>query len=214
MATFVLVHGAWHGGWCWKRVTPLLRAAGHEVYAPTLTGLGERAHLLSRDVNLDTHIHDVVNLLDCEELTDVVLVGHSYAGIVIAGVATQRPGRVAHLVYLDAFVVRDGQSLEDLHTPEAVAGRQARVLAEGEGWRLPPPATVALRRHRRGRWGLARVPDRPAALRDVHPARAPGRHGPARRNLHLLLPARGLPPPGRAGARRTRLAVPRARHRP
>jgi pimeloyl-ACP methyl ester carboxylesterase len=139
LATFVLVHGAWHGGWCWKRVTPLLRAAGHEVYAPTLTGLGERAHLLSRDVNLDTHIQDVVNLLDCEELTDVVLVGHSYAGIVIAGVATQRPGRVAHLVYLDAFVVRDGQSLEDLHTPEAVAGHEARVLAEGEGWRLPPP---------------------------------------------------------------------------
>jgi pimeloyl-ACP methyl ester carboxylesterase len=138
LATFVLVHGAWHGGWCWKRVTPLLRAAGHEVYAPTLTGLGERAHLLSRDVNLDTHIADIVNILDYEELTDVILVGHSYAGIVIAGVAAKRPERLAHLVYLDAFVASDGQCLLDLHTPESTTAIQARVLAEGEGWRLPP----------------------------------------------------------------------------
>jgi pimeloyl-ACP methyl ester carboxylesterase len=137
MATFVLVHGAWHGGWCWKKVTPLLRAAGHEVYTPTLTGLGERAHLLSREVDLDTHTTDIVNVLDYEELTDVILVGHSYAGLVIPGVAHRLPGRVAHLVYLDAFVPRDGQSLLDLNPGSAA--QQARVREEGDGWRLTPP---------------------------------------------------------------------------
>src|SRR6476660_1698835 len=97
MTAFVLVHGAWHGGWCWKRVTPLLRAAGHEVFAPTLTGLGERAHLASRGINLDTHINDVVMLMEAEELEDVVLVGHSYAGMVITGVADRAPQRIRRL---------------------------------------------------------------------------------------------------------------------
>src|SRR5947209_11264731 len=86
-ATFVLVHGAWFGGWCWKKVTPRLRAAGHDVFAATLTGLGERAHLLTPDVGLDTHIEDILAVLEFENLTNVVLVGHSYAGMVIAGVA-------------------------------------------------------------------------------------------------------------------------------
>ena len=87
MATYVLVHGAWHGGWCWGRVTPLLRAAGHVVYTPTLTGLGERAHLLSPAIDLGTHVEDVVRVLHYEDLSDVVLVGHSYGGMVITGVA-------------------------------------------------------------------------------------------------------------------------------
>src|SRR5881409_3342030 len=103
MATFVLVHGGFHGGWCWKRVTPLLRAAGHEVYTPTLTGLGERAHLLTRDVGLATHVQDVINVLTYEELTDLLLVGHSYGGMVITGVAERLPARVRQLVYLDAL---------------------------------------------------------------------------------------------------------------
>src|SRR5437763_6310667 len=103
MATYVLVHGAWHGGWCWQRVTPLLRAAGHEVYTPTLTGLGERAHLGTPDVGLATHVEDIVTMLEYEDLTDVVLVGHSYAGMVITGVAHAVPSRLTHLVYLDAF---------------------------------------------------------------------------------------------------------------
>src|SRR3712207_5745958 len=111
MTTYVLVHGAWHGGWCWKKVVPLLRTAGHEVYTPTLTGLGERAHLLSPTITLDTHILDVVNVLEYEELLDVVLVGHSYAGAVISGVADRAPTQVAQLVYLDAFVPRDGEAL-------------------------------------------------------------------------------------------------------
>src|SRR5438128_128006 len=105
MATFVLVHGAWHGGWCWKRVTPLLRAAGHEVYATTLTGLGERVHLASPNVGLALHVQDVVGVLEYEDLRDVILVGHSYGGIVISGVADRVPERLRHLVYLDALVL-------------------------------------------------------------------------------------------------------------
>jgi len=117
MATFVLVHGGGHGGWCWKRLTPFLRSAGHEVHAPTLTGLGERAHLLSPDVDLDTHIEDVVAVLKYEDLRDVILVGHSYGGMVITGVADRAPSRVGHLVYLDAATPSDGQSLADV-TPD------------------------------------------------------------------------------------------------
>lgn len=139
MATFVLVHGAWHGGWCWRRVASRLRAAGHDVYTPSLTGLGERAHLLSPSIDLDTHIHDVINVLEYEELTGVVLVGHSYAGAVITGVADRAASRLAHLVYLDAFVPRDGEALFDLHPPPMRDGMRARSDAEGQGWRLPPP---------------------------------------------------------------------------
>jgi pimeloyl-ACP methyl ester carboxylesterase len=113
MATFVLVHGGGHGGWCWQRLTPLLRDAGHDVYAPTLTGLGERAHLLTADVDLDTHIADVTALLHFEDLTGVILVGHSYGGMVIAGVADRALGRIGHLVYLDAARPHDGQALTD-----------------------------------------------------------------------------------------------------
>lgn len=123
MATFVLVHGGCHGGWCWSRVAPLLRAAGHEVNTPTLTGLGERAHLVSPTVNLSTHIKDVVNVLFYEDLRDVVLVGHSYAGMVITGVAEREPTRLGRLVYLDATVAEDRQSLFD-----AVADRNPHML--------------------------------------------------------------------------------------
>jgi pimeloyl-ACP methyl ester carboxylesterase len=114
MASFVLVHGGWHGGWCWRKVTPLLRATGHEVYAPTLTGLGERAHLSHPAIDLSTHVQDVVNVLEYEDLDAVVLVGHSLGGMVIAGVAERVPGRLAHLVYLDAFVPEDGQAAADI----------------------------------------------------------------------------------------------------
>ena len=139
--TFVLIHGAWHGGWCWKRVTPLLRAAGHEVFTPTLTGLGERAHLAGRDINLDTHIQDVVMLMEAEELEDVVLVGHSYAGMVITGAADRAPRRIRRLVYLDAFVPEDGKALTDY----AGAERAARQHEEGRRTgTVPPMPTAAL----------------------------------------------------------------------
>ena len=138
MSSYLLVHGAWHGGWCWRRLTPLLRAAGHDVYTPTLTGLGERAHLRSPRVGLDTHAQDVVGVLEYEDLRDVILVGHSYGGMVITAVAELAPERLAHLVYLDAFLPRDGECLLDFLPPAAREETLARAQAEGEGWYLPP----------------------------------------------------------------------------
>ena len=115
MATFVLVHGAWHGGWCWRDVRAILRARGHEVFTPTLTGLGERSHLLSREIGMDTHVADVANVIVWEELDEVVLVGHSYGGNVITGVADRMKDRLRHAVYLDAFVPGDGDSSASMH---------------------------------------------------------------------------------------------------
>jgi pimeloyl-ACP methyl ester carboxylesterase len=138
MSIYVLVHGAWHGGWCWQRVAPLLRAAGHDVYAPTLTGLGERVHLARPEIDLTTHIADVVNLIQYEDLTDIVLVGHSYGGMVITGAVDQLPDRIAHLVYLDAFVPQPGQSLFDMVGPELEGSVKALADKEGDGWRVPP----------------------------------------------------------------------------
>lgn len=138
MATYVLVHGAWHGGWCWKKVTPLLRAAGHDVFTPTLTGLGERVHLLTPAVGLETHIQDVLGVVHYEDLRQVILVGHSYGGMVITGVAHQATDRLAHLVYLDAFVPHDGQCLLDLPPPEMAAAQREQAKTIGDGWRVPP----------------------------------------------------------------------------
>jgi pimeloyl-ACP methyl ester carboxylesterase len=126
MANFVLVHGAWHGGWCWQRVTALLHAAGHRAHAVTLTGLGERAHLLSPLITLETHIADVVNLLVAEELQEVVLVVHSYAGMLGTAVADRMPERLRHLVYVDAVVPRPGESWS---STQASATREARLAA-------------------------------------------------------------------------------------
>jgi pimeloyl-ACP methyl ester carboxylesterase len=122
----VLVHGGWHGGWCWKRVAPKLRAAGREAFTPTLTGLGERVHLGGREVDLEMHIADIVQVLEAEELSDALLVGHSYAGMVITGVADRLGARLRGLVYLDAFVPENGRSLLDYIAP---ARRPALVKA-------------------------------------------------------------------------------------
>jgi pimeloyl-ACP methyl ester carboxylesterase len=134
-ATFVLVHGAWHGGWCYARVADVLRARGHRVFTPTMTGLGERSHLASAEITLSTHVSDIVNVLKYEDLRDVVLCGHSYGGLVISGVVEAVPERIAALVYLDAFVPEDGQSLHDL-VPEAQRARQVDA-ANGTGF-IPP----------------------------------------------------------------------------
>ena len=109
MATFVLVHGAWHGAWCWRRVARMLTQAGHEVFTPTLTGVGERSHLLNLDINLDTHILDVVNEMRWQKLNNVVLVGHSYAGMVVTGVAEKMEKSIASIVMLDAFFPETGE---------------------------------------------------------------------------------------------------------
>ncbi|QJU58175.1 alpha/beta hydrolase [Sphingomonas sp. AP4-R1] len=114
MGTFVLVHGGWRGGWCYSRVARLLRDAGHDVFTPTLTGLGERSHLMGLNINLSTHVTDIANVLHWEDLDDVVLCGHSYGGMVVTGVAGQMGDRIRSLFYLDAFVPAAGQSLFDL----------------------------------------------------------------------------------------------------
>lgn len=125
--TFVLVHGSWHGAWCWSRVLPLLREAGFAAHAVTLTGVGERAHLLSNEINLTTHINDVLGLIEAEELANIVLVGHSYGGRVITGVADEllNAGKVnlQHLVYLDAVVPKSGESWSSTHSAEVIAAR-------------------------------------------------------------------------------------------
>ncbi|GLU55558.1 alpha/beta fold hydrolase [Dyadobacter frigoris] len=116
---YVLVHGAWHGGWCWQKVSKNLRANGAEVYTPTLSGLGEHRNTLNKDINLDTHIEDIVNLIVMEDLRNVILVGHSYAGTVIAGVADRIPERLNKLIFLDAMIVRNGESALSVHPKEA-----------------------------------------------------------------------------------------------
>lgn len=141
--TFLLVHGAWHGGWCWRDVVPRLRKAGHEVFAPSLTGLGERKHLASARVDLETHIQDIVALVEMEDLKKVVLVGHSYGGMVITGVADRIPTRLAALVYLDAFVPENGKCALDYVVPE----RAARMRHEGERTGFVTPPLMSL-------WGL------------------------------------------------------------
>lgn len=138
MSTFVLVHGAWHGSWCWKRVRSALQARGHAVFTPTLTGVGERSHLLSKEVDLETHIADVANLIRWEEMRDIVLCGHSYAGCLISAVADRMPDRIAALVYLDAFVPANGQSLHDTLPAEVRDAQVAAARQSGEGWKVPP----------------------------------------------------------------------------
>ncbi|MEM9683823.1 MAG: alpha/beta fold hydrolase, partial [Pseudomonadota bacterium] len=129
---FVLVHGLWHGGWCWDRVAPILRARGHEVTAITHTGLGERSHLLSKDISVDTFVADVVNTLVWRDLSDVVLVGHSFGGIPITGAADAVPERIGKLVFLDAAVVEDGESWFGL-LPEEIADARRKQGEESSG---------------------------------------------------------------------------------
>jgi pimeloyl-ACP methyl ester carboxylesterase len=138
MATIVIVHGALTGGWRWKEVRQALLAVGHEVYAPTLTGLGERSHLASPAIDLDTHMQDVLNVVEFEDLHDVVLVGHSYGGMVITAVADRAPARLARLIYLDALLPRDGECVYDMFPPEDRAAEEEQARLYGDGWRIPP----------------------------------------------------------------------------
>ncbi|HLZ25537.1 MAG TPA: alpha/beta hydrolase family protein [Ktedonobacterales bacterium] len=156
MATFVLVHGGWHGGWCWQKVIPFLEAAGHEVYAPTLTGLAERASELSPDVGLDTHIQDIVGLLEGKDLQGVILVGHSYGGMVITGVVDRAPERIAHLVYLDTLVPRDGESIASV-SPMVFRLLRKQAQAHGDGWQIAS----------HGDYGVTTEPDRSWVLSKV-----------------------------------------------
>jgi len=138
MATILVAHGAWSAGWAWKKMHPLLAERGHRLVTPTVTGLGERAHLAQRTIDLEAHITDLLAVIEFEDLRDLVLVGHSYGGMVATGVADRVPGRIAQRVYLDAFVPRDGQALFDLISPEARSAMRKGVAEQGEGWRIPP----------------------------------------------------------------------------
>jgi pimeloyl-ACP methyl ester carboxylesterase len=140
--TFVLVHGAWHGGWCWNSVAAILRKRGYTVFTPTQTGLGERAHLISTSITLDTFVADIVNVLKYEDLKEVVLVGHSFAGSVISGVADRIPDRIRQLVYIDSLMLTNGQCPFDLLPPDIVAARKKQAESSG-GVSIPPPPASA-----------------------------------------------------------------------
>jgi len=183
MAAFLLVHGAWHGGWCWKKVVPLLRSSGAEVFAPTLSGMGERSHLTERldpaAIDLDLHIRDIVQVIEYEDLEQVILVGHAYAGMVITGVAEVCPERLAHLVYLNGVVPANGESMVD----QLVAVRGAEFAAwvrgeidRGEGF-LPPPATKSDLGHR---WGITDPADLEWMSAHVTPQPVAAMAGPVR----------------------------------
>jgi pimeloyl-ACP methyl ester carboxylesterase len=141
--TYVLVHGAWHGGWCWGHVADALRGMGHRVTTPTQTGLGERKHLLSKDITLDTFTADVVNHIEAEELKDVILVGHSFGGTSITGAADKIPDRIRHLVYLDSVILENGKSVFSALPPDIVAARRKTVAEQGQGIFIPPPPPTA-----------------------------------------------------------------------
>jgi pimeloyl-ACP methyl ester carboxylesterase len=142
MANFVLVHGAWHGAWCWQRVMPLLAGAGHRVHAVTLTGVGERAHLLSPAIGLETHIADVAGLIEAEELQEVVLAVHSYSGMIGTALADRMASRLKHLVYVDAVVPLPGESSASRHAPETRDARVAACAASAHFSYPPPDASV------------------------------------------------------------------------
>ena len=140
--TFVCVHGVWHGGWCWSRLANILRARGHRVTTPTQTGLGERSHLLSPEISIQTFVEDIVRHLRFEEMTNVVLVGHSFGGIPITGVADLLPDRIAKLVYLDAIMLESGETWFDL-LPEDLAGDRRKLAENSSGGLSLPPASPA-----------------------------------------------------------------------
>ena len=160
--TFVLVHGAWHGGWCWDHVADRLRGLGHRVFTPTCTGLGERAHLISKDITLDTFGTDVGNVIEAEELDQVVLVAHSFAGSVASILAERMPRRLKQLVYLDALIVEPGKSPFDSIPAELVASRRKQAAETSGGVSLPNPPPSAFG-----------VPDGPASPCPVRRMRSP-----------------------------------------
>jgi pimeloyl-ACP methyl ester carboxylesterase len=138
MATFLVAHGAWSAGWAWKKMRPLLNKRGHELFTPTYTGIGERVHLANPEVGLETHVADILGVVQFEDLRNVVLIGHSYGGMVATAVADREPERLAQLVYLDAFVPRDGQALFDLQPEPVRAGMREAARTLGDGWQVPP----------------------------------------------------------------------------
>ena len=170
MRPFLLVHGSFSGGWNWKFLAPLLRAAGHDVYTPTLTGLGANTHMVQATrISLATHIDDVANTLFYEDLSDVVLVGHSYAGMIITGVAVKAPKRLAHLVYFDAYLPREGESERDLWPPDQLAKYHEDVAA-GRWFREPlSPAFLGITDPALAQWVQERLTPHPLSTYEDPP---------------------------------------------
>jgi pimeloyl-ACP methyl ester carboxylesterase len=186
MTTFVLVHGAWHGGWCWRRVADLLERRGHKVSAPTLTGLGERSHLISGSINLDTHITDVVNVLTWEDLRDVVLVGHSYGGWPISGAIEQAFDRIASVVYLDAFVPEDGQKPLDLASEFARKGI-LEAMTKGDVSAPGPPAATFHVNDKDQAWVNGKLTPQPVGVM-LQPIKLSGAHERLRKKAYIRAP--------------------------
>jgi len=185
--TFVLVHGAWHGGWCWRRVADLLAKRGHKVFAPTLTGLGDRSHLISGSVNLDTHITDVVNVIKWENLTDICLVAHSYGGWPVSGAIEQVPDRIAAVVYLDAFVPEDGQRGLDLASDFSRKGTLA-AIEKGEVSRPAPKAETFFVNDKDRAWVDSRLTAQPVGVA-LQPIRLAGAREKIAKKTYIRAPA-------------------------
>jgi pimeloyl-ACP methyl ester carboxylesterase len=165
--TFVLQHGAWHGGWCWERVADRLRAQNHRVFTPTSTGLGERKHLISKDTTVEVFVTDLVNMIEAEELSNVVLVGHSFGGIAISGAADRVAPRLRQLVYLDAVILQPGQSALSAVPPEVAAQRREAIRAAGGvSLAVPPPAFFGITEGPDAEWLQRRLTPHPAATYD------------------------------------------------
>ena len=160
--TFVLVHGAWHGGWCWRRVSDLLEKKGHKVFSPTMTGLGACSHLLNKDVNVTTHVTDIANFIKWENLSDIVLVGHSYGGIMISGVAEQMADKISSIVFLDAFMPENGDSLAEKAAP-FFKDLLAKAQTNGDVALKAPPAKLFGVEGDDGAWVEAKCTPQPLA---------------------------------------------------
>jgi pimeloyl-ACP methyl ester carboxylesterase len=185
VANIVLVHGAWHGGWCYVRVAELLRARGHRVFTPTLSGLGERSHEFSGAINLSTHIADVVNLIKWERLDKVVLLGHSYGGMVITGVADAVADKIETLVYLDAMIPSDGQSIFDMVPPEISKLQMEGASAHG-GLGVPPTPAAAFEGNEKDRaWVDALCTVQPLACMNER-IKLTGAHKNIRNHIYVL----------------------------
>ncbi len=182
MATFVLVHGSWAGSVVWRLLAPRLRKAGHEVYAPTLTGIGARKHLLNREVDLDTHIQDVIGVIDDADLSDIVLVGHSSAGVVISGVADRVPEKVASLVYLDAYVPENGESCFSMTPPD-----RRPTTVPGEDWLIAPRPSAGFGLKRPDLIALWEVKSAPHPLATLtQPVQLTGGIGRVKQKMYIL----------------------------
>lgn len=165
--TFVLQHGAWHGGWCWVRVADRLVEQGHRVIAPTSTGLGERSHLIATNVTVDVFVTDLVNVLETQELEDVVLVGHSFGGITVSGAADRVPKRIRKLVFLDAVILQPGTSVLSSIPPNVAAERRKAIQdAGGVAIPSPPPSFFGVTDEADAAWMKARLTPHPAATYD------------------------------------------------